>query len=209
MKRFILEQSETEFYTSHSGLALVGLCLNRYGQLNQALEKGIPLRHGISHADIIKSYMGTLCLGKSDFEAIENHRDDNYFKAALALHQVPSSARLRQRLDEHADALLPIIYQSNINFLVHAQVPVTPLATGHVALDIDVYPMNNEKTSKEGVSRTYKGFDGYLCPVGTPRLPCIWAKRGGASATNCAKASSIANTNSAIRWSVASPPRNV
>ncbi len=54
MRRFILEQSDTEFYTSHSGLALVGLCLNRYGQLNQALEKGIPLRHGISHADIIK-----------------------------------------------------------------------------------------------------------------------------------------------------------
>lgn len=161
MKRFILEQSETEFYTSHSGLALAGLCLNRYGQLNQSLEKGIPLRHGIAHADIIKSYIGTLCLGKSDFEAIENHRNDDYFKVALSIQQVPSTARLRQRLDEHADALLPIIHHSNIDFLAHAQVPVTPLATGHVALDIDVYPMNNEKTRKEGVSRTYKGFDGY------------------------------------------------
>ena len=106
MKRFILEQSETEFYTSHSGLALVGLCLNRYGQLNQALDKGIPLRHGISHADMIKSSIGTLCLGKSDFEAIENHRNDDYFKAALSIQQVPSSARLRQRLDEHAEALI-------------------------------------------------------------------------------------------------------
>jgi len=85
MKRFILEQSDTEFYTSHSGLALVGLCLNRYGQLNQALEKGIPLRHAITHADIIKSIIGTLCLGKSDFEAIENHRNDDYFKAALSM----------------------------------------------------------------------------------------------------------------------------
>ncbi|WP_031433561.1 IS1380 family transposase [Methylomarinum vadi] len=161
MKRFILEQSETEFYTSHSGLALVGLCLNQYGQLNQVLDKGIPLRHGIAHADIIKSMIGSLCLGKSDFEAIENYRDDDYFKTALSIQQVPSSARLRQRLDEHADALLPLVYQSNIDFLAHAQVPVTPLATGHVALDIDVYPMNNEKTRKEGVSRTYKGFDGY------------------------------------------------
>ncbi|WP_031432119.1 IS1380 family transposase [Methylomarinum vadi] len=161
MKRFILEQSETEFYTSHSGLALVGLCLNQYGQLNQVLDKGIPLRHGIAHADIIKSMIGSLCLGKSDFEAIENYRDDDYFKTALSIQQVPSSARLRQRLDEHAEALLPLVYQSNIDFLAHAQVPVTPLATGHVALDIDVYPMNNEKTRKEGVSRTYKGFDGY------------------------------------------------
>ena len=165
MKRFILEQSETEFYTSHSGLALVGLCLNQYGQLNQALNRGIPLRHGIAHADIINSMIGSLYLGKSDFEAIENYRDDDYFKAALSIQQVPSSARLRQRLDEHAKALLSLVYQSNIDFLAQAQVPVTPLATGHVALDIDVYPMNNEKTHKEGVSRTYKGFDGFA-PIG-------------------------------------------
>ena len=117
---FFLEQSETEFYTNHSGLDLVGLFLNRYDQLNQTLEKGISLRHGISYTDIIKSMIGTLCLGKCNFEAIENHRDDDYFKAALAIHQIPSSARLRQRLDEHADALLPIIYQSTIDFLAQA-----------------------------------------------------------------------------------------
>lgn len=161
MKHFILEQSETEIYTSHSGLALVGLCLNRYGNLNKALKAGIPQRHGMSHSDIIKSYMGTLCLGKSDFEAIENYRHDLYFKSSLSIQQVPSTARLRQRMDEQAEALLPIIYHSNIDFMVHAQVPVTPLKTGHVALDMDVYPMNNEKTRKEGISRTYKGYDGY------------------------------------------------
>jgi hypothetical protein len=31
MRHFILEQSETETCTCHSGLALVGLCLYRYG----------------------------------------------------------------------------------------------------------------------------------------------------------------------------------
>lgn len=161
MQRFILEQSNTELYTSHSGLALVGLCLNRYGNLNQVLKKGIPLRHVIAHSDIVKSYPGILCLGKSDFEAIENYRQDCYFKTSLAIAQVPSSARMRQRLDEQAEALLPLVCQSNIDFLGNAQVPVTALSTGHVAVDIDVYPMNNEKTRKEGVSRTYKGFDGY------------------------------------------------
>ena len=161
MKRLIIEQSTTETYTSHSGLALVGLCLNRYSTIHKALKAGIPLRHGISHSDIIKSYIGTLCLGKSDFEAIENFRNDDYFKNALSIKHVPSSARLRQRLDEEAEALLVIMQQCNIEFLVNAGVPVTPLATHHVALDIDVYPMNNEKTQKEGVSRTYKGHDGY------------------------------------------------
>lgn len=62
-------------------------------------------------------------------------------------------------MDENADSLLPILYQANIDFLVGGKVPVTPLKTGHVALDIDVYPMNNEKTKKEGVSRTFKGYD--------------------------------------------------
>ncbi len=91
MKRLIIEQSTTETYTSHSGLALVGLCLNRYGTIHKVLKAGIPLRHGISHSDIIKSYIGTLCLGKSDFEAIENYRDDDYFKNALSIKRVPSS----------------------------------------------------------------------------------------------------------------------
>ena len=161
MKRLIIEQSKTETYTSHSGLALIGLCLNRYSNLQKALKAGIPLRHGIEHSDIIKSYIGTLCLGKSDFEAIENFRKDGYFKNALSIKQVPSSSRLRQRLDEQADTLLPIIQACMIEFLVNAKVPVTPLAINYVALDIDVYPMNNEKTQKEGVSRTYKNWDGY------------------------------------------------
>ena len=37
----------------------------------------------------------------------------------------------------------------------------TALANGLVPADIDVTPMNNSKSKKEGVSRTYKGFDGY------------------------------------------------
>ena len=37
----------------------------------------------------------------------------------------------------------------------------TALANGHVPVDIDVTPMDNSKSKKEGVSRTYKGFDVY------------------------------------------------
>jgi hypothetical protein len=53
------------------------------------------------------------------------------------------------------------MYTTSIAFLKTAQVPVSPLATGHVALDIDVFPMDNSRTRKEEVSRTYKGHDGY------------------------------------------------
>ena len=37
----------------------------------------------------------------------------------------------------------------------------TALANGLVPVDIDVTPMDNSKSKKEDVSRTYKGFDGY------------------------------------------------
>jgi hypothetical protein len=43
MKRFIIEQSDEEFYTSHSGLALVGLGLNRFTSLSSSLaDMGAP-----------------------------------------------------------------------------------------------------------------------------------------------------------------------
>ena len=161
MKRFVLEQSNTEFYTSHSGLSLVGLCLNRFTTLCKSLRTAVPLRHGIAHSDVIKSYLGQLCLGKSDFDAVENVRADRYFKESLDISRVPSAARLRQRMDEHAKDLLPVMYETGIEFLVKAKVPVSPLAMGYVALDIDVFPMDNSGTHKEGVSRTYKGMDGY------------------------------------------------
>jgi hypothetical protein len=56
---------------------------------------------------------------------------------------------------------LAVIDKSSIDFLEHAKVPVTPLKMGHVALNIDVFPMDNSGTKKEGVSRTYHGYDGY------------------------------------------------
>jgi len=161
MKRFILEQSNTEFYTSHSGLSLVGLCLNRFTRLSKSLRTAIPLRHGIAHSDVVKSYLGQLCLGKSDFDAVENVRADHYFKESLGIGRIPSAARLRQRMDENAEDLLPVMYETGIEFLVQAKVPVSPLSMGYVALDIDVFPMDNSGTHKEGVSRTYKGMDGY------------------------------------------------
>ncbi len=57
--------------------------------------------------------------------------------------------------------MLPIITQSNVEFLINIDVPITPLPTGHTPLDIDVTRHDNSNTQKEGVSYTYKGMDGY------------------------------------------------
>lgn len=160
MRRFIIEQSDADF-TSHSGLALVGMALNRHSGLPKALDRKVSLRHGIAHSDVLRSYIGLLSLGKSDFEAVENVRDDEFFAEALGITTVPSAVTLRQRLDERAAAFLPRVTEASVDFLLGVGVKPTALETGHVVLDADVTPFDNANTVKEGVSRTYKGHDGY------------------------------------------------
>ena len=75
MRGFRIARSSRETLTSHSGLALVGLALKRLTGFVQAVGT-IPQRHGIATIDCIRSYVGSLCIGKSDFDAIENRRDD-------------------------------------------------------------------------------------------------------------------------------------
>ena len=89
MRRFEIVQSDTDTTTSHSGLALVGRALG-LTRLGADLDDNIPLRHGIAHADCIVSYVGIMCTGKSDFDAIENRREDAFFKTSLGIAKVPS-----------------------------------------------------------------------------------------------------------------------
>ena len=164
MKRFLIEQSDKEFYTSHSGLALVGLCLNKLSSLPLKAKGAFPLSpasNGIGLDDIVRSYVGLLSLGQSDYEAVTNKREDDYFRQSLGIGKIPSAETLRQRLDEVASGLRPLADSCSIEFLKKAKVVITPLETGHVPLDCDVFAMDNSNTKKEGVSRIYNGEDGY------------------------------------------------
>ncbi|MBP8645980.1 MAG: hypothetical protein KBH99_07665, partial [Syntrophobacteraceae bacterium] len=81
LKKFILAQSDKEFYTSNSGLALVGLCLNKFCSLPSRAREAFPLSpgtNGIGMDDIVRSSIGLLSLGQSDYEAVANRRDDDY-----------------------------------------------------------------------------------------------------------------------------------
>jgi hypothetical protein len=115
----------------------------------------------IAEIDIIRSYLGLLCLGKSDYQAITAKRDDEYFQQALGIGRIPSAERLRQRLDEAGAALIPVIVKGARTMLKQLKVAVSGYDKGPVPLDIDVFPQDNSNTRKEGVSRTYHQFDGY------------------------------------------------
>ncbi len=163
--RFKLEQSKQEFYTSQSGLALVGVALNRYTSLASRVDKAAPKR-GIATSDVLRSYLGLLCQGKSDFAAIHPFfEDDEFFRTSLGLTKTPSQETLRQRLDQFAEVLRIIVDFCSVEFLKKAKAQLSPLSTGHMPLDLDVFTLDNSDTKKEGVSYTYRGFNGYA-PLG-------------------------------------------
>ncbi|BCE01359.1 IS1380 family transposase [Marinicellulosiphila megalodicopiae] len=160
MKQFILEKSDADII-SHGGLSLIGLAIKKYTNLTNSIDKLIPLRHGTKHSDIIKIYTALLCIGKNDFEAINTIESEYYFTHAMDVQEIPSESTLRQRMDTYAKSFLPIVEKANLDFLINIKPELTPIYTGHRPLDVDVTPMDNSGSKKEGVSRTYKGHDGY------------------------------------------------
>ncbi|MBF8274682.1 MAG: transposase, IS4 family [Magnetococcales bacterium] len=56
---------------------------------------------------------------------------------------------------------IPVIQNLSVDLFRKAGVTVTPLATGHAAIDMDVYSMDNSGTKKAGVLRTDMDYDGY------------------------------------------------
>lgn len=159
MPRFELKQSAKLQLTSYSGLALVGQCMEAVN-LEAVIDPALPVAQGMKTSAIVKSMVGLLSLGKSDFDAIEPFRQDRFFKDALGLPKVPSSVWLRQRLNsvgaelrEHSDEL-------SLRLLETLHAPISAYQ-GYVCLDIDTFVMDQSGSHKEAVSRTYQGVDGY------------------------------------------------
>ncbi|MDR5900152.1 IS1380 family transposase [Halomonas vilamensis] len=145
--------------TSHAGLSIIGQCIEIAGV--DSIDGRFPTTLGMRNSDVLKSYLGLLCLGMSDYDAIENFRSDKPFKQLLTLQKVPSTATLRQRLEKlAANDLQARIAAWSTTLLSLAEVPITA-EKGHVCLDIDTFVMDNSNSSKEGVSRTYQKVDGY------------------------------------------------
>lgn len=158
--KFKLKQG-SERLTDQAGLSLVGLALKKFARLREVLDLAIPKRSGLTVGEIVTAYVGLLCTGKSDFDAIENHRQDGFFAEVLGLSGVPAASTLRTPLDTQAEPLLPLTGEWSVALLQRSAAPVTPLSCGWVPLDIDVFTQDNGKTQKEGVARTYAGTDGY------------------------------------------------
>lgn len=166
MTDFIIKKLPYDL-SSNAGLALVGKYLKAI-KLSALVDAQFPVRSGVANSDILKSYLGLLCLGKNDFDAIEGFRGDDFFVRSLGLRAVPSSPTLRQRLDSQASdwfALSTQINQAVLGQRVNGQpIEFGALPCGYTPIDMDTFAMDNGNTKKEAVGRTYAGVDGY-CPL--------------------------------------------
>lgn len=150
------------------GLAVVGALLGNSRFVNKLNRMDVtPNRsqHQIKNGDILLTYLGMLCMGKPYYEAVHEMDDDKaYYKAELGItRSIPSEETLRQRMDDIGDSLRQELLEENVAILKANNIQPSALPNGLVPvdIDIDVTPMDNSKSKNEGVSRTYKGFDGY------------------------------------------------
>jgi len=166
MTDFVIKQLPYDL-SNQAGLALIGKYLKRIN-INALVDPAFSVRSGIANSDILKSYLGLLCLGKNDFDAIEGQRKDAFFARALGLRAVPSSPTLRQRMDTHAASWFDLADSINAAILGMKidgkPVDFGALPCGYMPLDVDTFAMDNSGTAKEHVGRTYAGVDGY-CPL--------------------------------------------
>ncbi len=162
MIRFIIERGD-EHLASHSGLGLVGALLDKSRlkeRLSELSLEGVK-KPEITHFDNAAAMIGLLCMGKPDYDAVEPMREESFFAMSLGLGKTPSSSTLRQRLEMGAGAFDPIVVEESAKLIRAAGARISPCHEKLVALDVDVSPLDNSHTKKEGVSYTYKGYDGY------------------------------------------------
>ena len=163
MRPFVVQQLDYDL-TAVAGLALVGHHLNRLTPVFRRIDAAFPVAGGVANSDILRSYLGLLVQGKSDFDAIENFRSDAFFKQALGIKLLPSSPTLRQRMDARATELFDFTAPLIETLLSTARPEYGVLPCGWLPLDVDTFAMDNSGTAKDGVGRTYAGVDGY-CPL--------------------------------------------
>lgn len=156
--------STTEQLQSTGGLALAGKISEKIG----FHFSGDESKRQIVHPEMLRVVLGLFVQGRSSYEEIKLFRYDPFFKKAFNLSFVPAKETLRlylEQIAERGDSVLEKISDCNVNLLKYATItPILVSGREYIPVDIDVSPFDNSKSNKEGVSRTYKGFDG-LAPI--------------------------------------------
>ena len=116
-------------------------------------------------AAVIISMYALMLEGKSTFESTGEKRYNHFFKEAFGLPFVYAKETVRlylEKMSDDAEGIINQLRESSINIIQKA--PMNGIwidKKQYLPVDIDTVALDNSKSKKEGVSRTYRGFDGY------------------------------------------------
>jgi hypothetical protein len=134
------------------------------GKIGQAIGLSDLISKRPTTSLAITSLFGLLVQGRSAFEDIALFRQSELFRDILELPRVYAPETIRLYLEELArdKTMLPQVKAANARLLAKTDVsPIDLNGRHYIPVDVDVSPLDNSRSHKEGVSRTYKGCDGY------------------------------------------------
>lgn len=123
----------------------------------------LPYLTPAPYPGILRSLVGLLSQGRTHFEEIELFRKDQLFQDSFGLSFVPAPETLRLYLERmEPDLVFNEAECATENLLKRTKLtPITTPIHSYIPVDVDTSVLNNSNSHKEGVSWTYKKFDGY------------------------------------------------
>jgi hypothetical protein len=156
----IVIKTTTERIESKGGLYLAGTIAKKMG-LTGITSSVLP-----NTASVISSLFAGMIPGHTGFESVKAGYHESFYSDSFGLAFNYSADTVRLYLDRLADEdRLGIIRQlrgTTVNLIEKAPLEgIRIRKKTYFPVDIDTSPMDNSKTKKEGVSYTYKKFEGY------------------------------------------------
>ena len=135
MRTIHVEFSDERLITP-SSLVFVGQILGKRDfvkKMNRAPISKEYLQRQIKNGDILLTYIGMLCQGKPQYEAVREMMDDpDYYKYALEIaYAIPAAETLRQRFDMIGDTLRKDILQANVDMFREMSIEPSALENGY------------------------------------------------------------------------------
>lgn len=162
MKQIKLERGKEELIST-GGNYICGAFIKAPAQAQLPKDFQSRREDAISDRDIIMTTIGMLCDGRTDFVNVNQYKVDTVFIQSFGIERLPAEPTLRQRLDElPQDRSHLALRQLNESILAQRSfgtVRAGPLDL--IPVDIDVSPLDNSGSNKQGVSFTYKKHDGF------------------------------------------------
>ena len=149
-----------------SGIAVAGAILGNAGFTSFFNKSDVTNKRSqrqIRNGDIFTTGIAVQCMGKPDFDTVrELQEDPEFYKLALGIEsRIPSEESFRMRMDKIGSSYRDKLLAANVRILKTNGIHPTQLECGQLPVDLDASPHDNSKSHKQGVSRTYKGNDGY------------------------------------------------